>query len=1826
MRAVNTLGTGGFSEMFTATTKDSVPGRPDGPPKVVGVQSAGKNDLSLLVEEAVHDGGKPVTKYELRWTTEPQSTNDEGSVDLAPNNLQHNMVRRLDLKYTFEARAVNENGAGLWSEKLEVLGDVTDLPLSPQDLIAQNVVDRSFMLYWTMPDPADASVLAYELELTPECTIEIDGDACTTSATDDPGDPTTITIVTSDGMAWPTCRPVEYPCDAKCGDDENPWPAVNIGADPTSGACADDACKGCRKNADDRGAGVAAPARTGGECPVLSLDLRGCYKEVTGVRPNTQYEVKVVARNSVGGSIASVPVVVKTEPSVPDLAGDVTVVVFGTTSLDVSWKEPENNGAFLNDYKVHACVWDWETETTAKTLSGEDDCIPPVPAQYSAGCPAAYWNAATSPPCGAADHVPTTVTPLVPGLNYTVSVEAFNDKGSSGLAAVAVATTRAPPLKPYPPFEVEPPLDGLARNTSIHVMWHAPYDNGDPITRFGLEVDGAVVNLTASAAVPQYIASALEPGVAYSFRVRAENSYGVGAWSEPFDTSTEASVPGRPTGPPEVIEDTESAVTLELQPAEYTGGSPITDYEVDCDAGSPVEGCEGVVVLKADDATQFVLINRRGDLTYKLRSRALNSLGAGEWSELTTVVSSQVDLPPQPDKPSLVADSVTSTSFEMSWAMPAIAVGLKYPVSGYKVELMSIGGAVVYDIPLADACVGGCTATVGGLTQTTLYNTITIRAVNEIGASVKSQAMDVSVQTLAAPPDTAQILDTIRVDVVDVLVGAQDVTSTFIVSWVAHAATANPVQAYDVYACDVSIVEPSDFCAHHVLQSSFCTRDGDAGAICYTELDARARLRRRARRRLSEANASTAAENIGSSEVDYRAVATVDTLSPGRNYTVLVSARNAIGQSANVTANTGYGPRKEEYTTPAPPQRGRTPYVSPVYVGLSASKSLHVLWEPPFDQRVDIEAYQVIVDDGATPVELPQTISPQYILTGLIPGTLHTFSVAARNREGAGEYSDTFAARTADDVPGKPLAPIPQYLVKGERHYIEVEMQPAPYSGVELGVLEGGVLLYQLAEFVDGADQPSSLNYYNVSVDTMIETLPRNNARDYEFRERALGVLGWSEWSDPVYVPNDFTRVPSQPQNVTVDEATITDNAFEITWTIDALDKNANSSYLVRLKPTAQQNTSEGADPTAPDTLRVQVSGENCVPVGTKFLCSSTVEGARPDTRYAVEVSAENLAGPGLFSEVTEKSLAETDKGPPMGPAEMVVASITTTALNLSWVVPIDNGEKILGYVLHGISDDGDPIDVALTPDAQVFTPASRKRRSLAATAAADASCDALQAANPDPEQLAPFTPLSYIVGGLAKGTSYVLNVSACNALGASHIPACVCAPPLCESAVEGCVSTPLPAHTYDVPSAPDAPRELITDDFAVEARKAYEMFIELTPPFDHGLPLLGCELEFSNATYALAPDATGFNVSGLAPATQYGVRARSSNSLGWGDWSDLRFLSTKPVPPKTPAPLCDEERTAHDILRVNLLEAEGYGQPITRYEVRIEAGSKVDEPAEGVTVLYQVVTKGPTIEARLVDVTAANFTDFTGLNGTLFAGRNLTVLARAESALGWGDWSPAGAFESGANCATDPTPPPPPPPPIPWEYWGAPLIVLLALSLCAVCCCYYRDSVKSVIAPRLRRKKPEDEPLRDFVSHDPMPMEDHDPDLVMNPIFLARMAAEKERERAGRGKKGKGGLTGGGRTGGLARLGIKIDDREDKEANKPNTQKVDEFLIKQAKREANEKGLKAPETKEEQMMRALTMAHGRGRTTTRKTPPGGPKGGAKLPSLQEGTSTTEKF
>ena len=83
-----------------------------------------------------------------------------------------------------------------------------------------------------------------------------------------------------------------------------------------------------------------------------------------------------------------------------------------------------------------------------------------------------------------------TVAGLPSGRNYTVSVEALNGIGSSGNATAAEeSTTKAVPMDAYPPF-LAPTLDGLDPTSNLHVMWHAPFANGEPIEKYYLEVDG----------------------------------------------------------------------------------------------------------------------------------------------------------------------------------------------------------------------------------------------------------------------------------------------------------------------------------------------------------------------------------------------------------------------------------------------------------------------------------------------------------------------------------------------------------------------------------------------------------------------------------------------------------------------------------------------------------------------------------------------------------------------------------------------------------------------------------------------------------------------------------------------------------------------------------------------------------------------------------------------------------------------------------------------------------------------------------------------------------------------------------------------------------------------------------------------------------------------------------------------------------------------------------------------------------------------------------------------------------------------------------------
>jgi len=127
------------------------------------------------------------------------------------------------------------------------------------------------------------------------------------------------------------------------------------------------------------------------------------------------------------------------------------------------------------------------------------------------------------------------------------------------------------------------------------------------------------------------------------------------------------------------------------------------------------------------------------------------------------------------------------------------------------------------------------------------------------------------------------------------------------------------------------------------------------------------------------------------------------------------------------------------------------------------------------------------------------------------------------------------------------------------------------------------------------------------------------------------------------------------------------------------------------------------------------------------------------------------------------------------------------------------------------------------------------------------------------------------------------------------------------------------------------------------------------------------------------------------------------------------------------------------------------------------------------------------------------------------------------------------------------------------------------------LCCClglWYCTDLPKVIAPRLRKAEEAPDPVTDFFDRGDAVMEDHDPELAVNPVWMARMQAQREKEAAKKRQRGLGGGFLGG-PGALARLGIRIAPVEQAETSPGRTAKekgprylkqIDKELEKQQK------------------------------------------------------------
>jgi len=349
-----------------------------------------------------------------------------------------------------------------------------------------------------------------------------------------------------------------------------------------------------------------------------------------------------------------------------------------------------------------------------------------------------------------------------------------------------------------------------------------------------------------------------------------------------------------------------------------------------------------------------------------------------------------------------------------------------------------------------------------------------------------------------------------------------------------------------------------------------------------------------------------------------------------------------------------------------------------------------------------------------------------------------------------------------------------------------------------------------------------------------------------------------------------------------------------------------------------------------------------------------------------------------------------------------------------------------------------------------------------------------------------------------------------------------------------------VPPHTTGRPDQPQPVRQ--NDDPALRDARVHSLFVSWELPYDNEVPITGITLTVGNLSFALPPDATSYNVTGLYAATQFPATVTMHNALGTSPLSLSSWLTTLPTTPSVPRqPECDPKGTTHDSLAIIINPPErDNGQIVESYQYKLVAGNisasalrlrRAAAANEEKTLVYAspgelVLDASIAADEKTLKIDVSNRTH--GLRFPIEPSSEYVVTVRAYNALGWSAWSPPSV-----TCIARDVPVPP-------FNWIPVIAALGGLMVVAICIAFYcaRSNLSKIIAPKLRRAEKR-EVLEDFVSSDMTPMEEKDPELVINPIFVHKMKQSRERERKKKVKKG-----GIGKSGGLARLGLKIEER----------------------------------------------------------------------------------
>jgi len=981
VQAINAVGTGGQSgESNTVIAAPSVPDAP-----TIGTATGGIAQATVTWTAPAFDGGTPITGYEV--------TPYIGSTALAAvvfnSTLTTQTVTGLSnsTTYTFTVAATNSVGFGGQSAQSNAVTPAS-APNAPTIGTATGS-NHQATVSWTAPAfDGGAPITGYVvtpfvgLIAKPSTTFNSTATAQTiTGLTNGTTYRFRVAAINAVGTgaqstASNAVTPAPIPPDA---------PVMGFAVAGDGSATVSWTAPGSDGGAPVTGY-VVTPYVGAVAQPSTTFNSTATIQTVTGLTNATTYTFKVAAKNSAGTGAQSAASNAVTPVGAPE-APTVGLATADNAQATVSWTAPASNGG--------------------SSILGY------VVTPYISGVPqpsTTFNSTATT----------QTIAPLTNGTTYTFRVQAFNAIGIGPLSLESNAVTPAT-VPDVPVFVTATPGD-----QSATVSWFTPFfDGGSPITAYVVTpyISGVPqAPTTFNSPATTEVVTGLTNGTDYTFTVVALNAVGPSGSSSPSNDVVPASVPDAPTIGTATA-GIGSATVSWTAPA-FDGGSALIGYVVTPYIGGVAQS----PVTFFSTATTQVVTGLADGMTYRFSVQAFNAIGTGGSSAQSDSVTVT---PIIPGAPTIGSATFGNTQANLTWTAPTSDGGS--PITGYEVTPY-IATVAQPSIVFNDTAT---VQTITGLTNGTAYR-FTVAAINAVGFGPQSGFSNVV--TPATVPDAPTIGTAIR--------GNTSAT----VSWTPGSNGGAPITAYIVTPYISGLPQPATtfnstattqtvtslangttytFTVEAVNVAGTSAESGQSNAVTPATVAGMPTIGTATAGNTQATVSWTAPSSDGGSPITgyivtayvginpvlqtpYNSTATTQVfsgLTNGTTYRFRVRAVNSVGNSAFSTTSNAVTPQPTVADAPT------------IGTATAGNAQAAVTWTAPaFNGNSTITGYVVtpyIASVAQASVPLNSTATTQTV-TGLVNGTMYTFTVAAVNGVGTGAQSAESNAVTPITVAGTP--------------------------------------------------------------------------------------------------------------------------------------------------------------------------------------------------------------------------------------------------------------------------------------------------------------------------------------------------------------------------------------------------------------------------------------------------------------------------------------------------------------------------------------------------------------------------------------------------------------------------------------------------------------------------------------------------------------------------------------------------------------------------------------------------------------------------------------